>query len=88
MNTFHMPFGEMTITLDDVPTLVGILVLDRSVNTPHRMTNVRGMFVSLLGVSSRDAHDKLGLVYETSVRLELLCFKFSDVTDADSEGRI
>jgi len=20
MNTFHMPFGEMTITLDDVPT--------------------------------------------------------------------
>ena len=25
-NTFHMPFGEMTITLDDVGTLLGIPV--------------------------------------------------------------
>jgi len=27
MNTFHVSFGEMTITLDDVPTLVGITVM-------------------------------------------------------------
>ncbi|CAL2232230.1 unnamed protein product [Prunus armeniaca] len=25
-NTFHMPFGEMTITLDDVSSILGILV--------------------------------------------------------------
>ena len=29
-NTFHMPFGEMTITLDDVSTILGILVTGKS----------------------------------------------------------
>ena len=54
-NIFYMPFGEMTITLDDVSTLVGIPVMGHSVNTPHRMTDARGMVVSLLGVSPRDS---------------------------------
>ena len=33
-NTFHMPYGEMTITLDDVGILVGIPVVGQSVSTP------------------------------------------------------
>ena len=31
-NTFHMPFGEMTITLDDVGTILGTPVTGRSVS--------------------------------------------------------
>ena len=39
----------------------------------------------LLGMSPRDAHDELGMVRETSVRLEWLRSKFSDITNVDSE---
>jgi len=49
MNNIHMSFGEMIITLDDVPTLVGIPVMGHSVNTPQRMTDAREIMVSLLG---------------------------------------
>ena len=31
-NTFRMPFGEMTITIDDVDTILGIPVTGRSVS--------------------------------------------------------
>ena len=37
-------------------------------NMPYRMTDARGMLVSLLDVSSRDAQDELGLVPKTLVR--------------------
>jgi len=74
-----MIFGEMTITLDDDSTPVGI---------PVMMTDTRWMLVSLLGMSPPDAQDELGLVRGTSVRLEWLCFKFFDVTDVDSERYI
>ena len=39
MNTFHMSFGEMTITLDDIPILVGIPVMGRSVSLPQRIND-------------------------------------------------
>ena len=67
-----MTFGEMTITLDDVPTLVGIPVMGRSVNMPQRINDAREMLVSLLGVSPREATAELGLVQCTSVSLEWL----------------
>ena len=57
-----MSFGEMTITLDDVPILVGISVMGCSVNMPQRTTDAMGMFVSLLGVSPQEADDELGMV--------------------------
>ena len=87
-NAFHMPFGEMTITLDDVPALMGIPVLDRSVSKPRRLTDAKEMLVSLLGVSPRDAKDELGLMRGSSVRLKWLRSKFSHITDADSGRRI
>ena len=55
-----MSFGEMTITLNDIPTLAGIPVIGCSVNMTHRMTDARGILVILLGVSPQDAHDELG----------------------------
>jgi len=39
MNTFHMPLSEMTITVDDVPTLVSILMMGHSVKMPQRITD-------------------------------------------------
>jgi len=70
MNTFHMLFGEMTFTLDDVLTLVGITVMGRSVSRPRRLTDTKDVLVNLLGVSEQDARDELGLVCGSSVRLE------------------
>ena len=84
MNTFHMSFGKMTITLDDVPTLVGIPVMGRSVNMPQRITDTQGMLVSLLGVSPQEAADKLGMVRGSPVRLESIRSKFSNVIDSAS----
>jgi len=79
----------MTITLDNVPALVGIPVLIvLRADRPGRLTNAKGMLVSLLGVPPRDAHDELGLVHGTSVRLEWLRSKLSHITDADSRRRI
>ena len=51
ISTFHMSFNEMIITLDDVPVLMGIPVMGRSVSRSWRLTDVKGMLVSLLGVS-------------------------------------
>jgi len=87
-NTFHMSFGEMTITLEYVPTLVGISVMDRSVNMPERITDARWMLVSLLSVSPQEADDELGMVWGSSVRLEWLRSKFFNVTDSASDRRI
>ena len=70
MNTFHMLFGEMTITLDDIPTLVGITVMGRSVSRPRRLTDAKDVHVNLLCVSEQDARDELVLVRRSSVRLE------------------
>ena len=33
-NTFHLPFGEMTITLDDVSAIIGIPVVGTPIHTP------------------------------------------------------
>ena len=84
-NTFHIPFGEMTITLNDVPTLVGITVMGRSISRPRRLTDAKDVLVNLLDVSEQDAREKFGLVCGSSVRLEWLHYKFSYVTDAHSE---
>ena len=61
-----MLFSEMAITLDDVLTLVGITVMGHSMKLPQRITDTRGMLVSLLGVSPQEADDELGMVRGTS----------------------
>ena len=82
-----MSFGDMTITLDDVATLIDIPVVGRSVNTLP-MEDATKLPMRTLGVTQRVADDELGLVQGTSVRLEWLRSNFSDVTDADTEVRI
>ena len=55
-----MLFGEMTITLDDVLTLVGITVMGRSVSRPQILTDAKDVLVNLLGVSEQDARMSWG----------------------------
>ena len=55
--------------------------MGRSVNILQRITNAGEMLVRLLGVSSQDTHDELGMIQGHSVRLEWLHSKFFDVTD-------
>ena len=78
----------MTITLDDLPTLVDILVMGRSVSRPQRLIDAKNVLINLFGVSAQDARDELGLIRGSSVRLEWLRSKFSYVTDARSGRRI
>lgn len=37
MNTFHLPYGEMTIMLDDITCLFGFPVIGKSVCQPERL---------------------------------------------------
>ncbi|RWR86348.1 LOW QUALITY PROTEIN: serine/threonine-protein phosphatase 7 long form [Cinnamomum micranthum f. kanehirae] len=59
-NTFHMPFGEMTITLDDVASILGIPVMGRTVSFNERMTyeEAQALLVDALEVESTEAHEE------------------------------
>ena len=82
-----MPYGEMTITLDDVDTLIGIPVVGRSVN-PSTVDDLTILVMRILGVTRRAAMDELEQVRGTSVRLEWLRANFYCVADADTEAQI
>ena len=45
-----MSFGEITITLDNVPTLVGIPVMGRSVSLPQRITDSGDVIEKVISV--------------------------------------
>ena len=63
-NIFDMSFGEMTITLDDVPILVGISVLGWSVNTPWGLPMQRGCLLGII----------LNIGWYTSISAEISVF--------------
>ena len=51
-NTFHLPFCDMTITLDDVVTILKISVTGNLVSVLHLIGNeARDLLCHLLGVS-------------------------------------
>ncbi|RWR73218.1 serine/threonine-protein phosphatase 7 long form [Cinnamomum micranthum f. kanehirae] len=88
-NTFHMLFGEMTITLDNVSTILGIPVTGKSVSV-EQLSFERAMTLVEhgLGVTSQQAHEELVGVQGSSVRLEWLRDLFGDVTDVDPKEYI
>eukprot|EP00268_Persea_americana_P024464 TRINITY_DN23867_c0_g2_i1.p1 TRINITY_DN23867_c0_g2~~TRINITY_DN23867_c0_g2_i1.p1 ORF type:complete len:147 (+),score=18.47 TRINITY_DN23867_c0_g2_i1:250-690(+) len=89
MNTFHMPFDEMTITLDEVGTIHRILLTGRSVSTDTlSVERVVNLVSSQLDVSPEDAHDELSGAQGTSVRLEWLKDIFGHVFYVDPEPKI
>ena len=83
-NTFHMPYGEITIILNDVPIPEGLPVTKNSVNTLNfRLVDAKDMVVNLLDVSLQEAHDELAMIRGQSIRLEWLRDNFSHVTNVD-----
>ena len=60
-NTFHMPFGEMSIGLDDVATILGIPVTGRSVAYHGKMSyqDAHSLLVDALRVDPNEANDEL-----------------------------
>lgn len=89
-NTFHMPFGEMTITLDDVASIIGIPVTGWTVSYNDRMAynEAQVLLVDALGVESIEAHDELIQVQGQSVRLEWLWEMFGGISDDDGQEMV
>ncbi|XP_028108860.1 protein MAIN-LIKE 2-like [Camellia sinensis] len=87
-NTFHMPVGEMTLTLDDVGTIVGLPIVGKSVSVPD-VTDHHGvtLLVYGLGIAERVAHEEV-FAGGNLVRLEWLRSQFAGVTDSDPEEAI
>ena len=89
-NTFHMSFGEMTITLDDVSCLLGILVIGQAVSIPQKLSlDVAVALVSeQLRVLAEDAREELVAVQGTSVQLEWLRSIFDNVNNESDSTQI
>ncbi|KAH6756892.1 hypothetical protein C2S53_006694 [Perilla frutescens var. hirtella] len=84
-NSFHLPFGEMTITLEDVKCLTGLSIEDRPVEfVGEDVAGGRHMVRRLLGVSAEKA------VQEVSdrgqyVKLRWLQSRFSELASKDND---
>ncbi|CAL2263066.1 unnamed protein product [Prunus armeniaca] len=89
MNTFHMPFGEMTITLDDVSSILGIPVSGAAVAPlgDDDDTNFE-LLVKYLGVTDEEATEQLHKYNDEYVSLSWLWVRFSNVSDTNSEEYI
>ncbi|XXG88048.1 hypothetical protein AAC387_Pa12g0314 [Persea americana] len=85
-----MPFGEMTITLDDVASILGILVTRRSVSYNERMVyqEAQSLLINALGVQSTEAHEQLMHVRSKFVRLEWLRERFVDIYEDDGDEMV
>ncbi|XP_028055711.1 protein MAIN-LIKE 1-like [Camellia sinensis] len=70
-NTFHMTVGEITLTLDDVGTILGLPIVGKSVSVPD-VTDHHGvtLLVYDLGITERAAHEEVFSAGGNSVRLE------------------
>ncbi|CAL2252354.1 unnamed protein product [Prunus armeniaca] len=59
-NTFHMPFGEMTITLDDVSYILGIHVPGAAIAPLEDDSDTNfELLVNYLGVTDEEATEQL-----------------------------
>ncbi|RWR80339.1 serine/threonine-protein phosphatase 7 long form isoform X1 [Cinnamomum micranthum f. kanehirae] len=90
-NTFHMPFGEMTITLDDVASIIGIPVTGRTVSYNDRMAceEAQALLVDALRVEPIETHDdQLIQVRGQSDKLEWLRERFGEMSDDNGEEMI
>ncbi|KAH7835826.1 hypothetical protein Vadar_030228 [Vaccinium darrowii] len=82
-NSFHLDFGEMGITLDDVHQLIGIPVTGSAIRTPEK-DNLT-LLQTCLGVTEEEA--KEALIHE-GVTFDWLRENFSYVSDDDLDERV
>ncbi|XP_028108507.1 protein MAIN-LIKE 1-like [Camellia sinensis] len=88
-NTFHLTVGEMTMTLDDVGTILGIPITGRSVSAATLTDQQAHAFVvDALGVDDAEATEELSSARGQSVKLEWLQTKFNGCKDSDTEESI
>ncbi|CAL5419730.1 unnamed protein product [Camellia sinensis] len=84
-----MTVGEMILTLDDVGTILGLLIVGKSVSVPD-VTDHHGvtLLVYGLGITVRATHEEVSSTSGNSVRLEWLRSQFAGVTDSDPDEAI
>ncbi|XP_028109334.1 protein MAIN-LIKE 2-like [Camellia sinensis] len=88
-NTFHLTVGEMTITLDDVATILGLPIIGKSISV--RKLSERwaiALVVNTLEIDEQDVRHEICNAGGNSVRLKWLRAHFHNVTDNDSIERI
>ena len=88
--TFHLPFGEMTITLDDVASILHIPITGSmiSFSQPLRVDDANALLVELLGTTDVEASRETEQCRSPSVRLLWLRDHFSTITDVSSDDDI
>ncbi|CAL5425473.1 unnamed protein product [Camellia sinensis] len=88
-NTFHMPDGEMTVTLDDVRTILGIPITSMALSCP-KLTKYKAakLVNATLGVPVNVAFVELVQSRGQSVKLEWLRIRFHEVNDTDDANFI
>ena len=88
--TFHLPFGEMTITLDDVASILHIPITGSmiSFSQPIRVDDANALLVELLGTTDVEASRETEQCHSPLVRLLWLRDNFSTITDVSSDDDI
>ncbi|XP_052189823.1 protein MAIN-LIKE 1-like [Diospyros lotus] len=88
-NTFHLPFGEMTLTLDDVATILKISVSGSPVLVPHLTGNeAQNLLYRLLGVSVVEAAGQIAETRGPYVKLDWLRRTFMNVPNSAPDEEI
>ncbi|XP_028100919.1 protein MAINTENANCE OF MERISTEMS-like [Camellia sinensis] len=88
-NTFHLTVGDMTITLDDVVTILGFPIVGKSISV--QKLSERGaiaLVVNTLEIDAQEVRHEMSSARGNLVRLEWLRAHFHNVTDNDSMERI
>ena len=81
-NTFHMPFGEITITLDDVASLLHIPVVGKPIESrSFDMEQAIKFARQLLGISKEEARMEMNDRVGYKLSLSMLYTRFQDVND-------
>ncbi|KAK9126331.1 hypothetical protein Scep_015177 [Stephania cephalantha] len=85
-NTFHLPFGEMTITLENVLVLLDILITGKTVVAPFKAFKLVIVMVNrLLEVLVTDADEEIRARPSLAVSLTWLKDRFSVPKKRDEE---
>ncbi|XP_028052870.1 protein MAIN-LIKE 1-like [Camellia sinensis] len=83
-NTFHLTVGEMTITLDDVATILGLPIVGKSISV-RKLSERQAvtLVVNTLEIDEQEVRHEMSTSGGNSVRLEWLRAQFHNVTDND-----
>ncbi|GMP25394.1 hypothetical protein CsSME_00002283 [Camellia sinensis var. sinensis] len=88
-NTFHFTVREMTITLDDVATILGLPIVGKSISVLKLLKRQAiALVVNTLEIDKKEVRHEMSSVGDNSVRLEWLRAHFHNVTNNDSMERI